>query len=56
MKLLSYINSLPAEPKREIAECLLEKQFRKTHCGATPQPKSLEIPGGSEKEMGHQWI
>ncbi len=56
MKPLSHLNSLPAELKREIAECLLEKQFKKTNCQATLQLKSLEIPEGSEKEMSHQWI
>jgi hypothetical protein len=56
MKLLSHLNSLPAELKREIAECLLEKQFKKTNCQATLQLRSLEIPEGSEKEMSHQWI
>ena len=56
MQLLSYLNSLPAELKREIAECLLEKQFKKTNCQATLQLKSLEIPEGSDKEMSHQWI
>ena len=56
MKLLSNLNSLPAELKREIAECLLEKQFKKTNWQATLQLKSLEIPEGSEKEMSHQWI
>ena len=56
MKLLSHLNSLPAELKREIAECLLEKQCKKTNCQATLQLKSLEIPEGSEREMSHQWI
>ena len=55
-KLLSHLNNLPAELKREIAECLLEKQFKKTNCQATLQLKALEIPEGCEKEMSHQWI
>ena len=56
MKRLSHLNSLPAELKHEIAECLLEKQFKKTNCHTTLQLKSLEIPEGSEQEMSHQWI
>jgi hypothetical protein len=56
MSRLRHLNGLPAELKREIAECLLEKQRKKTSSEATLQLKSLEIPEGSEKEMSHQWI